>query len=290
MISWHVGCNTESARFMGLIFRQVGPVSSAAAAQLLCRPSCHAGSSLQPACQLLRNTARCSAQAAPGSVALVVACEPITLGMAPSNDLDCVSNLALMRTGAAAVLLTSRCCARMPRYQAVRSHLHLSCCQIPVLLVNVLPCMSQRAGSPGRRRDRARAKYELLHATRILLPHDAAFSAIQWRQDAAGVAGLCLRAQDIFAAASAAVRANLTALAPLVLPLPELVHHGSSVRRLCIPLSSGKKVLTSEFGGETMFTQPGQLGFFLAPLQSHPLEFVQPQTWRYEPSLCSWPG
>ena len=42
-------------------------------------------------------------------MALVVACEPITLGMAPCNDLDCVSNLSLMRTGAAAVLLTNRC-------------------------------------------------------------------------------------------------------------------------------------------------------------------------------------
>ena len=63
--------------------------------------------SCEPATQL---RACCPAvQTAPGSVALVVACEPITLGMAPSNDPDCVSNLSLMRTGAAAVLLTNRC-------------------------------------------------------------------------------------------------------------------------------------------------------------------------------------
>ncbi|KAK9845441.1 hypothetical protein WJX81_006494 [Elliptochloris bilobata] len=120
-------------------------------------------------------------QTRPESVALVVVCEPITLGMAANNDLDFLGNLSLMRTGAAAVLLTNR------------------------------------------RRDRARAKYELLHTTRVLLPHDAAFGAIQWRQDGEGVAGLRFRARAIVAAASTAVRANLTVLAPLVLPLSELV-------------------------------------------------------------------
>ena len=45
-------------------------------------------------------------------MALVVLCEPITLGMAPSNDLDYVSNLSLMRTGAAAALLSNRCGTR----------------------------------------------------------------------------------------------------------------------------------------------------------------------------------
>ncbi len=60
------------------------------------------------------------AQARPGSVALVVACEPITHGMGASNDLDFVTNLALLRMGAAAVLLTNRsaargrCCASAP--------------------------------------------------------------------------------------------------------------------------------------------------------------------------------
>lgn len=92
-------------------------------------------------------------------------------------------------------------------------------------MLHVCSLMGFMHVSSCRWKDRARAKYELLHATRVLLPHGAAFGAIQWRQDAAGVAGLRLRAQDIFAAASAAVRANLTALAPLVLPLPELVSH-----------------------------------------------------------------
>lgn len=54
-------------------------------------------------------------QARPGSVALVVACEPITHGMAASNDLDFVTNLALLRMGAAAVLLTNRSAAQGPR-------------------------------------------------------------------------------------------------------------------------------------------------------------------------------
>lgn len=39
----------------------------------------------------------------------MVACEPITHGMGPSNDLEFVTNLSLLRTGAAAVLLTNRC-------------------------------------------------------------------------------------------------------------------------------------------------------------------------------------
>ncbi len=67
-----------------------------------------------------------------------------------------------------------------------------------------------------------RAKYELLHVARVLLPDDAAFGAVQWREDGAGVRGLRFRARDIVAAAAAAMRANLAALAPHVLPLREL--------------------------------------------------------------------
>jgi len=57
---------------------------------------------------------------------------------------------------------------------------------------------------------------------RVLLPDDAAFGAVQWREDGAGVRGLRFRARDIVAAAAAAMRANLAALAPHVLPLREL--------------------------------------------------------------------
>ncbi len=88
------------------------------------------------------------------------------------------------------------------RIVALGNHIYKACCH--------------------RRRDRWRAKYELLHTARTLLPSDAAFQAIQWCQDGAGVRGLRFRARAIVAAAADALRANLTTLAPLVLPLPEL--------------------------------------------------------------------
>ncbi len=97
-----------------------------------------------------------------------------------------------------------------------------------------------------RRRDRWRAKYELLHTARTLLPSDAAFQAIQWCQDGAGVRGLRFRARAIVAAAADVLRANLTTLAPLVLPLPELVRPSLPTSGIPVPTR-----LCASFVGET---------------------------------------
>ncbi|PKA61307.1 3-ketoacyl-CoA synthase 11 [Apostasia shenzhenica] len=72
-----------------------------------------------------------------------------------------------------------------------------------------------------RRSDRRRSKYQLLHTVRT---HTGAagrsYSCISQEEDAAGLVGVSL-SKDLMAVAGAALRANITSLGPLILPVSE---------------------------------------------------------------------
>ncbi len=70
------------------------------------------------------------------------------------------------------------------------------------------------------------AKYELLLTERILLTDDKAFGCIKIREDAEGVKGVFLHKYDILSSAAAAIKATLAKIAPLILPISELVGPG----------------------------------------------------------------
>ncbi len=74
-----------------------------------------------------------------------------------------------------------------------------------------------------RPQDKRRAKYELLYTERTLLTDDAAFQCIKIREDGEGVKGVFLHKNDVISSAAAAIKATLTKLGPLILPLSELV-------------------------------------------------------------------
>ena len=76
---------------------------------------------------------------------------------------------------------------------------------------------------PATRLRRA-AKYELTHLVRTHKGADpAAFACVTQATDSAGVTGVRL-SKDLMAVAGAALKANITALGPLVLPLTEQAH------------------------------------------------------------------
>ncbi|KAK9838154.1 hypothetical protein WJX81_004882 [Elliptochloris bilobata] len=74
-----------------------------------------------------------------------------------------------------------------------------------------------------RPRDRARAKYELVHSVRTHLGcEDDAFGCMGNGEDEEGVRGVFLR-RNVIAVAGRALKANLTRLGPLMLPITELI-------------------------------------------------------------------
>ena len=88
--------------------------------------------------------------------------------------------------------------------------------------------MSGAAANPRRLRDSARAKYELVHSVRTHLGcEDDAFGCMGNGEDSEGTRGVFLR-RNVIAVAGRALKANLTRLGPLVLPISELV-------RACLP-------------------------------------------------------
>ena len=95
----------------------------------------------------------------------------------------------------------------------MRKRDHMTCVQP----VTALPLCS--AGL----RDRARAKYELVHSVRTHLGcEDDAFGCMGNGEDSEGTRGVFLR-RNVIAVAGRALTANLTRLGPLVLPISELV-------------------------------------------------------------------
>ena len=78
---------------------------------------------------------------------------------------------------------------------------------------------------PHRADDKARAKYELVHTVRSHIgADDDAFNAIRQLEDEEGRRGILLQ-RNVVASAGLALKTNVAALAPLVLPLTELVRH-----------------------------------------------------------------
>ena len=78
-----------------------------------------------------------------------------------------------------------------------------------------------------RPRDARRAKYELVTSLRTHLGReDDAFGCMGTGEDAEGMQGVFLR-KNVIAVCGRALKANMTALAPRVLPYSELVRHMS---------------------------------------------------------------
>jgi len=74
-----------------------------------------------------------------------------------------------------------------------------------------------------RRRDSLRAKYELLHTVRTHLgANDSAYKCIYQMEDDVGEMGVRL-SKELMAVAGEALKANITTLGPLVLPISEQV-------------------------------------------------------------------
>ncbi|KAI3435763.1 hypothetical protein D9Q98_001821 [Chlorella vulgaris] len=72
-----------------------------------------------------------------------------------------------------------------------------------------------------KRTDRWRAKYELLHVVRTHMGQDEAhYGCVYQREDAQGTAGVFL-SKDLMRIAGHALKANITTLGPLVLPISE---------------------------------------------------------------------
>ncbi|XP_042506321.1 3-ketoacyl-CoA synthase 4-like [Macadamia integrifolia] len=77
--------------------------------------------------------------------------------------------------------------------------------------------LSNKAG------DRRRAKYKLLHVVRTHRgPNDTAYRCVYQDQDAEGKNGVSL-SKDLIAVAGGALKANITTLGPLVLPISEQI-------------------------------------------------------------------
>lgn len=86
-----------------------------------------------------------------------------------------------------------------------------------------LPLVILRRNAFCRPQDAARAKYELKTSLRTHMgADDGAFLCMGDGQDEKGFPGVFLR-KNVIEVASQALHKNLTALAPRVLPLPELV-------------------------------------------------------------------
>ncbi|KAG9441520.1 hypothetical protein H6P81_017374 [Aristolochia fimbriata] len=94
--------------------------------------------------------------------------------------------------------------------------------QRPMLVTN---CLFRMGGAAmvvtNRATDRARAKYKLQHVVRTHLgAHDKAYYCVQQQQDDEGYVGFSL-SKDLPAVAGEALKTNLTALGPRVLPFSE---------------------------------------------------------------------
>jgi 3-ketoacyl-CoA synthase len=81
---------------------------------------------------------------------------------------------------------------------------------------------SRLCPSARRRKDRRRAKYELLHLTRVLYTGRDAHACIGYRNDAAGRKGVYIDQGVLKEAAARAITGNLRRLGPSVLPWSEM--------------------------------------------------------------------
>ena len=83
-----------------------------------------------------------------------------------------------------------------------------------------------------RRKDYWRAKYELVHVVRTHMgANDARYGCVFQREDSKGLVGVHL-SKELMAIAGHALKANITTLGPLVLPISEqLIFFGNLVAR-----------------------------------------------------------
>lgn len=87
-----------------------------------------------------------------------------------------------------------------------------------------------------RRKDYWKAKYELLHVVRTHMgANDQRYGCVYQREDSQGRVGVHL-SKELMAIAGHALKANITTLGPLVLPISEqLIFFGNLVaRKVCI--------------------------------------------------------
>lgn len=87
-----------------------------------------------------------------------------------------------------------------------------------------------------RRTDRWRAKYELLHVVRTHMGQDDAhYGCVYQKEDSDGKEGVFL-SKELMRIAGHALKANITTLGPLVLPISEqLLFFGNLVaRKVCL--------------------------------------------------------
>ena len=88
---------------------------------------------------------------------------------------------------------------------------------------------------PCRRKDYWKAKYELLHVVRTHMgANDQRYGCVYQREDSKGRVGVHL-SKELMAIAGHALKANITTLGPLVLPISEqLIFFGNLVaRKVC---------------------------------------------------------
>lgn len=109
-------------------------------------------------------------------------------------------------------------------------------------LIPTLRCpagLPLRPSQPRRRTDRWRAKYELLHVVRTHMGQDDAhYGCVYQREDSVGKPGVHL-SKDLMRIAGHALKANITTLGPLVLPISEqlLFFANLVARKVCRLLS-----------------------------------------------------
>ena len=110
----------------------------------------------------------------------------------------------------------------LPQPEDEQPRKDINCCPSPKMVM-MMSCSSKVYVADGRGKDARTAKYELMHSVRTHLgAEDDAFGCMGNGEDADGVKGVFLR-RNVVSVAGRALKANLAALGPLVLPVSEVV-------------------------------------------------------------------
>ena len=107
-------------------------------------------------------------------------------------------------------------------------------------------CIQTRSSNACRRKDYWKAKYELLHVVRTHMgANDQRYGCVYQREDSKGRVGVHL-SKELMAIAGHALKANITTLGPLVLPISEqLIFFGNLVaRKVCDDCGNDGRVAT----------------------------------------------
>lgn len=100
-----------------------------------------------------------------------------------------------------------------------------------IIISAFLGPFDSRGAVMNRADDKARAKYQLTHSVRSHIgADDDAFNAIRQLEDEQGRRGILLQ-RNVVSAAGQALKTNIAALAPNILPMAELV---SRLPMICV--------------------------------------------------------